>query len=244
LLLRASQQMSELTDGLYNPFVLPAVQRAGYLQSAAPGYEDDTVEDYRNRTVVPAHALTITGDKITIPYGSALDMGGCGKGYLADKLADVLDAYQLQGYWVSLSGDMVTFGTDEDGEPWQTTIASASTASSDNARIIGSGERLHIATSGTFKRTNQVTGNWHHLIDPRSGISASTDICLATVVAQSAIEADVLASCAVITGSTEAESFLLQRGASAGYLQTLDRSFGFGDVLQKTQSERQTINAW
>ncbi len=243
-LLIASQSLSRATDGLYNPFILPAVQRAGYLHSAVTGYTTDTTDDFRGRSVVPADSLRLEADRhATIPYGTALDMGGCGKGYLADAIADELDHADLQGYWVALSGDMVTCGYDAEGQPWQTSIVSARTPHADSPlRVAGNGQRLHIATSGTFQRPGQTKLRGHHIIDPRTGQAAQTDIKLATVVASRAIEADVLASCAVIVGSQQATPYLKTKGALAAVIQTAQRDRSYGTFVQKRLS-LETVHA-
>ena len=229
-LLAASQALSQATDGLYNPFVLPAIQRAGYLDSAVGRYTTAASDDFRDRAVVSADHLQLETDRhATIPYGTALDMGGCGKGYLADAIANELDQAGLQGYWVSLSGDMVTCGFDELGKPWKTAIVSARTPQAESlSYVTGYGERLHIATSGTFPRPGQVKLQGHHLIDPRTGQAAKTDIKLVTVVATSAMAADVLASCAVITGSQQAIPFLKTKAALGACIQTAKRDYSYG----------------
>ncbi len=242
-LLTASQAMSQATDGLHNPFILPAVQRAGYLDSAVAGYRADKSDDFRDRAVVSADHLQLeTNRQATIPYGTALDLGGCGKGYLADAIADELDRADLVGYWVSLSGDMVTCGFDEQGQPWETGIVSARTPQAESpAYVAGNGERLHIATSGTFLRPGQAKLRGHHLIDPRTGQAAQTDIKLATVIAPSAILADVLASAATIIGNQQAIPYLKSRGALGAVIQTARRDYTYGTHVQ-TRASRQVAH--
>lgn len=232
-LLMAAADMSKRTNGLYNPFILPALQRAGYRRSAMPGYEHDTYEDYSSHQVVGIDQLLLKNSTATIPYGTALDMGGCGKGYLADQLAAFLDQKDLAGYWVSLSGDMITSGVDEHGNPWTTTIQSAQQPTAQaNWQIASDGTRLGIATSGTFRRDNQPALTAHHIINPSTLLPAETDVLLATIVASSALEADVLASCAVILGSQAAPDFLRQQGVVAALLQTATENVHIGTLLQ------------
>lgn len=234
-LLGASLKMSKLSGGVYNPFILPALQRAGYKNSAMPGYENDVVDDHSTKKVVTIDKLELKENTATIPYGTALDMGGCGKGFLADRLADILDKLKLTGYWLSLSGDMVVAGFDDNLKPWQVKIQSADSHNQYIDLIIeNNGSRLAVATSGTFKRQNQGTNHkWHHLIDPRTGKPAMTDILLATVVDYSCLNADVLASCAAIVGSHEANEYLVKRRVVAACIQTKNKTINkFGDVFK------------
>ena len=68
----------------------------------------------------------------------------------------------------------------------------------------------------------------HHLIDPRTGRPAVTDVVQATVIAGSALRAEALAKAAVIAGSVEGFALLERarvRGAvllnAAGEVQAL-----------------------
>ena len=81
-------------------------------------------------------------------------------------------------------------------------------------------EPFAVATSGTLRRSRQRAGKpWHHLIDPATFEPATTDVLLATVCAATTLEADVLASCAVILGSERAPAFLESKGVKAILLQ-------------------------
>lgn len=219
-----AKAMSLQTDGLYNPFILPALQRAGYTQSAALGYEHDPQENYTDRQMVPADQLIIQDDWASIPYGTALDLGGCGKGYLADQLAARLNLEPITGYWLSLSGDIAIGGTDAHGNSLSVSIQSAQDPASSSDWVIHTPiKHSGIATSGTFKRKNQQgQPSGHHIIDPKTGNSAMTDIQLATVCADTAFEADILASCAIILGSKNAMQFLKKQGVTSALLQGRD----------------------
>lgn len=231
-ILHESMKMSKQTDGLYNPFILPAVQRSGYGPSAVTGYAEDNWPDYRERATVSADKLKINHGHATIPYNTAVDIGGLGKGYLADALANMLDEEKLSGYWVSLSGDMLVSGVDGQNKPWKIRVQSASKLSEIcDVSVKTRGGQLGVATSGTFHRQGQTGGNWHHIIDPRRGGPAISDIKLCTVVAKTATLADVLASCAVILGSHKAPDFLKNKGALAYVIQTGEQVLSSGDML-------------
>lgn len=230
------------TDGLYNPFILPALQRAGYRQSAAPGYEDDPQEDHSLKQVVAVEHLTIGDTWASIPHGTAIDLGGCGKGYLADQLGLSLRSQAgIEGYWLSLGGDIATWGHDELGNNITLGIQNAEDLSSDTDWVINCPlSHTGIATSGTFNRHNQNTDQaWHHIINPTNLKPAITDIRLATVCAKSATEADVLASCAVILGSKKAPAFLKKSGVKSALLQCVNKAgenieIQFGTMIKKS----------
>lgn len=203
-LLLTAQRLSRETSGLYNPFVLPALQRAGYTQSFAEGYKEDTHDNFADRAVAQPDKLRIGDTWAQIPYGSALDLGGCGKGYLADLLADSMVPTWVTGYWFSFGGDIVGDGTDEDNKPWDISIyTEPSSKKSDGSWIFrSSGGRFAAATSSTQHRRGTHHGkSWHHIIDPRTQKPANSDIYQASIFMPRAVDADVFASCAIILGS-------------------------------------------
>jgi len=249
-LLKAAKAFGHETNGLYNPFILPALQRAGYKQSAARGYENDPQEDYSKKRVVSIDKLTIGDCWATIPYGTAIDMGGCGKGFLADKLVEILNKDSIKGYWLSLGGDVVTKGYDQDGRNITISIQNAEnlTANS-NYLVVCPKELMAVATSGTFRRNNQTQAKrWHHIIDPVTLKPAVTDIRLATVCAGKAVRADVLASCAVILGSQKAPAFLKKHGVTSALLQGVDEKGAvfikkFGSLIKNTRTAKELQHA-
>lgn len=245
-LLEASAAMSSLTNDLHNPFILPALQKSGYVRSAVSGYENDPVDDFRSRKLASPSSLHIESDNFaTIPLHTAIDMGGCGKGYLLDVISKMIDTDSLEGYWISLSGDIISWGVDEDAEAWETTIQQSRTDAS-VPTIVGHGEQLGIATSGTFRRDAHAskTQDWHHIIDPKTGKSSRTDIGLATVVASTAIRADVLASAAVLLGSRDAPAFLRAIPDVFGYcIQTDAEVLQHGEYVRNNQPVTKEVKA-
>mgnify|MGYP000182779134 FL=1 len=76
-----------------------------------------------------------------------------------------------------------------------------------------------VATSGRDVRRWQRNGVWqHHILDPRSGQPAITDVISATVVAPTALEAEIAAKVALILGSRDGLAWLEARPPLAGLL--------------------------
>jgi thiamine biosynthesis lipoprotein len=96
--------------------------------------------------------------------------------------------------------------------------------------VLGSGA---VATSGTDYRRWRRNGEWqHHIIDPRTGRPAQTDVLSATVVAPAACEAEVAAKVALLLGSRDGLDWLEARPELAGMLILQD-----GRVLRSSRLE-------
>lgn len=197
-LLRVALDASVLSDGLVNAACLPALVASGY---------DRTIADVRRRGPArrPHHGvgpLPALPDVLRIGTGwacldvaCAVDLGGIGKGWLADRLCERFD-----NAVVNLGGDMRIRGEGPDGAGWTVALCDGRFVSAPDAGI---------ATSGTLGRR---WSGGHHLIDPRTGLPSTTDIRTISVVADSAVRAEVLAKAACLLGSENAALWLASRG--------------------------------
>jgi thiamine biosynthesis lipoprotein len=139
------------------------------------------------------------------PPGVALDSGGLGKGLFADLLAGELGG--RPSFVVNCAGDLRLGGT----EPRPVRVASPF-----GEEILHTFELRDggVATSGIGRRS------WvgpdrrpaHHLLDPATGRPAFTGVVQATALAPTALEAEVLAKAAVLSGPARAPGWLPHGG--------------------------------
>lgn len=153
---------------------------------------------------------------VTRRPGTRFDLDGVAKGWIADRALALLCRWP--GALVDADGDIaIAVAPDAD---WHVTVDDPLHAGGSPLavlRIASPGawqQTVGVATSGTTVHHWPIGAGvaTHHLIDPRTGRSAVTDVIQATVAAPSASEAEVLAKAAVILGST-AGALLLERSA-------------------------------
>jgi thiamine biosynthesis lipoprotein len=159
---------------------------------------------------------------VTRPPGVRFDLGGVAKGWIADRAADLLGAWS--GAAVDADGDISMRAGP--GVEWH--VAVVDPRADDRPplvtlRVVGGDgwtQSTGVATSGTsVHRWADIAGRpAHHLIDPRTGRPAETDVVQATVVAATAREAEMLAKTAIILGSTASLPFLFSSSARAAIL--------------------------
>ena len=168
-------------------------------------------------TVVGAVMFTdieIAGNVVVIPQGSGLDPGGLGRGLAADLVAAELQRAGAAGVCVNVGGDVRVIGAGPDGTGWTVALEHPWLA---HALVhVGVADGA-VATCTTLARRGSVDGSApQHLIDPRTGKPADTDLNLVTVIAGNAWAAEVLAKALLIRGS--AHPFELVDGAGAEVL--------------------------
>jgi len=163
------------------------------------------------------------------PPGLHFDLGGVGKGWIADRALDLLDAWPSAV--VDADGDLAVRVAP--GKVWQIGVDDPRTPDT-NLTVLRLGApagaaptRWGVATSGTSIHRWNVSGEMsHHLIDPRTGRPAHTNVIQATVVAGSALRAEALAKAAVIAGSVDGLALLERARVRGAVLLTAD-----GEVL-------------
>lgn len=224
-----AHRIGRQTNGLYNPFVLPSLQRAGYVHSVVNDYADDPTNDYSQRHLTPVTDIEIGDNWARIPHGTALDLGGCGKGYIGDQLADFIDNNQaVHGYWLSIGGDVVLRGIHETGKPIVVDVRDE--VSNEVVAQIQSinRQRFGVATSTVMRRKGVKDGvSWHHIIDPRTGRPAESDIRTMTVCSDSLLAADVHATNCIIVGLDSVPGYLHKHAITEAVLQANDNTYRF-----------------
>jgi thiamine biosynthesis lipoprotein len=197
-LLRTALEAHTLSDGMVNAAVLPALIAAGY---------DRTIAEVRRRPAPPAPAeplpvppldavLEVGEGWARLRPGTAVDLGGVGKGWLADRLAE-----RLENAVVNLGGDLRALGEGPGGEGWTAGLCD------------GSAIRVHDAGIATSGRGGRRWAGGHHLVDPRTGRPAPGGPEAVTVVAESALRAEVLAKVVALSGLAEGVPLARARGA-------------------------------
>ncbi|GAC1488726.1 MAG: hypothetical protein NVS1B1_05430 [Candidatus Limnocylindrales bacterium] len=208
-LLQVALDAYERSGGLVHAGILPALLAAGYTRDLAAGPTPRTAE----RVLVPPlpEILAVRTGEARLVAGASIDLGGLAKGWLADRAVERIGPNGL----ANLAGDLYAAGdgpTDEmtaadhgGGEGWPVGFGGTTVLLRDAG----------VATSGTTGR------HWGdgllHLIDPRTGAPARSDLTEVSVIAATATEAEVLAKTALLLGAADGAAFL-DRRARGSYL--------------------------
>jgi FAD:protein FMN transferase len=204
-----------LTGGAFDPTVLGDVVRAGYdtslgdqfagpLDRASPVERAPGCSDLVRACsdIEVDHAASI----VRLPPGTGFDPGGIGKGLAADLLvAEALRA-DVVGICVDIGGDLRVEGRAPSGGSWTIAVEHPARATPVAVLDLAAGA---VATSTTLRRRWTVGGRArHHVIDPRTGQPADTDVDVMTIVAGEAWRAEVLATAGLLRGSARAFDLL------------------------------------
>jgi len=127
-----------------------------------------------------------------------VDLGGVAKGYAIDQAVEALRHGGLDGGLVDVGGDLACFGQQADGQSWPVDVRNP----------FGSGRLAQlrvrdaaVATSGNYARYTDIAGKrYSHIVDPRTGQPTEATQS-ATVVAPTALTADIWATALSVMGA-------------------------------------------
>lgn len=221
--LRAALRASRQSGGLVTPALLDEIQEAGYDRSFS---EIEVRQPAHSPAPAPAgirlaygpsrvDSIRLHADKVRLTGGVRLDLGGIAKGWAADRAVRLLR--QSGPSLVDAGGDIAVNGPMSDGSPWPVGVIDP--YDFEKRLDVVMLPRGGIATSGKNRRRWLLDRVWkHHIIDPRSGQPAQTDVLTATVIGPSAQAAEIAAKVILISGSYQGTDWLEERPELAGLI--------------------------
>lgn len=198
--------VAEETDGAFDPTVGRRMEARGFnrndrsRQVLGPTFALDEAASFRDIRLDPDRRT------ITLLRPLLLDLGAVAKGLAIDLAARELQPFQ--NFSIDAGGDLYLGGKNAGGQPWSVGIRHPRAPGDliDTVRV----SDLAVCTSGDYERRSPVDAG-HHILDPRSGGSA-TAAASVTVLAPSAMVADVLATAAFVLGPADGLQLLERHG--------------------------------
>lgn len=127
--------------------------------------------------------------------GMSLDLGGIGKGYIADAIKAFWAVNDTYRGIIDLGGNllMVGSGPHSDGR-WRVGVQDPDARRSQTLGLLTI-DHGSIVTSGIYERFLEQDGHrYHHILDPLTGFPLITDLASVTVVSARSIDGEIFSS--------------------------------------------------
>ena len=138
-----------------------------------------------NLSSVGYQNVQISDDTIQLLNDAEIELGAVAKGYVCDQVAKMLAGKVAL---IDIGGTLKTIGKD----------ITAGVKSPDHDGLLCSftlSDGKAVSTSGSYERSFILDGKlYHHILDPKTGYPVETDFVSATVICDSAMEADILST--------------------------------------------------
>lgn len=221
----------DASGGALDPTVYPLVKLWGFIGG-----------DYRVPTdaeigaaleAVDFSAVTVSPEGVTLPAGAALSFGASAKGYAAQRAAEAMAAAGVESGILSLGGNVQTLGLRPDGTRW--TVGVQDPAAPDS--VLGTlslGGGMAAVTSGGYQRYFEQDGRrYPHILDPKTGAPAQSDLTGVTVVCADGARADALSTALFVLGEDGALELWRETGGFELLLVTADGRVVLSPELEK-----------
>lgn len=201
------------TGGAVDPTVGRAVRRLGYdrdiSEVAADGPAVTPLPPRRTWRDVRLHR---GAGLLTVPAGTALDLGATAKAWTADRAAALLSARYGTAVLVELGGDLAVAGDRPDG--WVVTVAERQ---GDDGQLVLLRSGGLVTSTTTVRRWRRGGRPVSHIVDPRTGRAAAGPWRTVSVCAPSALAANTESTAAIVDGAGAPER-LAARGLAARFV--------------------------
>lgn len=204
-MLDIAKKIEKWSEGIITPRVLESLELLGYNKSFEKlnknfnKVEEPSPISLKEDWIQFNHSMK----SITRLNNVAIDLGGFVKGWSVDTTVQQLKKLGLEEGMINAGGDLKIWGNNS----WTVEIADPLDESKHIWLI--KAKNTAIATSGTIKRS--FGNNYHHIINPFTGMPANSDIIQTTVVADSVLKAEILSKIWIILGYEKGLSWMKEK---------------------------------
>lgn len=212
-------QISEETDGAFDPTVMPLVNYWGF------GYKEKKMVEKPNTKTIDSLLNLIGYKKIGVLNSNdsicisrdvpnmSIDLSASAKGHGVDVVAALLSNYGIENYMVEIGGEVVASGVNNRNVYWTIGINKPEKGANPNdIQLPVSLQNKAMATSGNYRNyyeNGEIT--YAHIVDPKTGDSRPTDILSSTIIADDCLTADAYATACMVKGLEKAKLLVSDR---------------------------------
>jgi len=229
------------TRGAFDPTVGPVVNLWGF----GPG---------KDRVLPPAEA-EIAAARLLVGYAKLavrvdppallklqadlyVDLSAIAKGFAVDEISKLLVELGYVNSMVEIGGEVRTRGSKADESPWRIGVEKPDS----RGRSLQKVYPLHdaaLATSGDYRNFFEYQGvRYSHTIDPATGQPVQHQLATVSVLANSCLEADALATALLVMGDRQGYNWCIEHDVAALFL-IRDGT----DVVQRTTPRFEELTA-
>ena len=228
--LEISNEVFEATSGAFDPTIGPLVQAWGFGNGKqVPDLDSSMVDSLKS--IIGFENVTYDLLSVSMPVNYQLDFSAIAKGYAVDVIGEFLEREGVEDYLVEIGGEVRCRGLNDQLKSWSLGIEDP-TVKKDVRKILAI-VRLNnrsLATSGNYRNYYEKDGQLYaHIIDPRTGYTATHNLLSASVFAADCMKADAYATAFMVMGLEQSKKVLNQQS-------NLDAILVFRDVNGKLET--------
>jgi thiamine biosynthesis lipoprotein len=203
--------IAEETQGAFDPTLAPIVNYWGF------GFEEIEQKDslkFRELMLTVGYESLIISDSILIKTNSStqIDFNAIAQGFTVDLVGEHLTKLGITNYMIEIGGELKCNGLNADGELWRIGIDKPSESiQKDRFQAIIEVDNKSVASSGNYRKfkVDEETGlKYAHTINPITGRPVHTNLLGVTIITESCMKADAIATACMVMGLEKSKSYL------------------------------------
>lgn len=235
-LIKIGKEQSLIRNSALNIAIGPLIQewRIGFDDAKYPGQAridellklidpSDIILDETKQTVFLKHKKM------------SLDLGAIAKGYFADKIINYFKSQHAKSGFISLGGNVLTFGKEPDHTDgiWRIGVQNPFLPRGNFVATLKVIDKS-VVTSGIYERKFVFKGHtYHHIFDTSTGYPIKTDLASITIVADKSIDCEIWTTRLFGNNALEAIEILNTLDGIDGVVVTTDGEMAYSKGLKK-----------
>ena len=238
-LLSEGLDITRESDGAFDIAIAPLTSLWDFTAEDPKVPDDAAIQ--KALPLCSSDGVTIDGQDITLPSDDIqFDVGAIAKGYIADRLKDLLVKKGVKSAIINLGGNVLCIGSKPDGTPFKVGIQKPFADRNETEAVMDITGKS-VVSSGIYERCFKQNGKlYHHILNPKTGYPYDNSLISVTIISDQSVDGDALSTTCFALGLEDGLKFAEKKGVQAVFITEdykLHYTDGFRDEINVTDVE-------
>ncbi len=238
-LLSQGLSITRESDGAFDIAIAPLTSLWDFTAEDPKVPDDAAIQ--KALPLCSSDGVTIDGQDITLPSDDIqFDVGAIAKGYIADRMKDLLVKKGVKSAIINLGGNVLCIGSKPDGTPFKIGIQKPFADRNETEAVMDITGKS-VVSSGIYERCFKQGGKlYHHILNPQTGYPYENGLISVTIISDQSVDGDALSTTCFALGLEDGLKFAEKKGVQAVFITEdyeLHYTDGFQDEINVTDVE-------
>tara|TARA_B110000211_G_scaffold129201_1_gene148418 strand:- start:2376 stop:3263 length:888 start_codon:yes stop_codon:yes gene_type:complete len=203
--------IAEETQGAFDPTLAPIVNYWGFGFEEIQNKDESILAELMQSVGYTKLSFNDSTIFKTNP-NTHIDFNAIAQGFTVDLVGEHLQKLGITNYMIEIGGELKCSGLNADGDLWRIGIDKPSeNIQKDRFQAIIEVENKSVASSGNYRKfkVDEKTGmKYAHTINPKTGNPVQTNLLGVTIITESCMRADAIATACMVMGLEKSKTYL------------------------------------
>lgn len=238
-LLSQGLSITRESDGAFDIAIAPLTSLWDFTAEDPKVPDDAAIQ--KALPLCSSDGVTIDGQDITLPSDDIqFDVGAIAKGYIADRMKDLLVKKGVNSAIINLGGNVLCIGSKPNGTPFKIGIQKPFADRNETEAVMDITGKS-VVSSGIYERCFKQGGKlYHHILNPQTGYPYDNGLISVTIISDQSVDGDALSTTCFALGLEDGLKFAEKKGVQAVFITEdyeLHYTDGFQDEINVTDVE-------